>query len=113
MKIKKFRFAGQQADSVSSSVSRQRELGHKLEFIAYTYEPGATFGRHVHNSEQLTMVLEGKLVFAFDDVEVSLAAGEAVLIPGDIAHGAYVPLDAEVTRTLNVFTPVRDKPPEA
>ncbi len=113
MTATKFSFAGAAPERVSAAVSRYRVLGDKLEFIAYTYQPGATFGRHAHGAEQLTLVLEGQLVYTFDDGEIVLNAGEAVLIPGDAPHGAYVSADAATTRTLNVFTPVREKPPDA
>ena len=98
---------------VSDAVSRQRVNGEKLEFIAYTYQPGATFAVHHHESEQITVVLEGELVFEFPDEEVHLSSGEGIIIPGDRPHGAYVPESAGETRTFNIFTPVRAEPPTA
>ena len=109
----KFSVTNDQQSRVSETVRRQRVLGHKLEFIAYTYQPGATFARHAHDAEQITIVLDGELVFTFDDEEVALGPGEGIVISSGRAHGAYVPVTAPETRTYNVFTPVRDQPPDA
>ncbi|MDZ7707516.1 MAG: cupin domain-containing protein [Trueperaceae bacterium] len=93
-------------------VTRRRLLGQRIELIAYRYEPGTVFPRHAHAAEQMTIVQSGVLVFAFDEGEMRLEAGEAVTIPGGVPHGAHVPEDAAgPTETLNVFTPVREAPP--
>jgi quercetin dioxygenase-like cupin family protein len=98
---------------VSETVTRQRATGERLEVIIYTYQPGATFPVHQHAAEQLTVVLSGELVFHFPDTpeEIVLRPSEALLIPSNRPHGASVPANAEVTRTYNVFTPVRDTLP--
>jgi len=93
-------------------VTRRRLLGQRIELIVYRYEPGTVFPRHEHPAEQMTIVQSGVLVFAFDEGEMRLEAGEAVTIPGGVPHGAHVPEDvAGPTETLNVFTPVREVPP--
>jgi hypothetical protein len=38
--------------------------------------PHARFERHAHDSEQITFVLEGQLVFAFDDRRVTVGPGD-------------------------------------
>ena len=97
---------------LSEAVSRRVARGEKLELLVYEYAPGARFGVHQHDSEQLTIVLSGTLVFTFDDGEVPVSAGEAIIIPGGKAHGAFVPHDVAETRTYNVFTPVRGELPQ-
>lgn len=98
---------------VSATVARQRVIGERLEIIIYSYQPGAIFPVHQHAAEQLTVVLSGALVFHFPDTseEIVLKPAEALLIPPNRPHGAMVPANAEVTRTYNVFTPVRDTLP--
>ena len=109
----KFSEASLATVQLSEMVKRQRITGEKLECIIYSYEPGAKFAVHQHEAEQLTVVLEGELVFTFDDEDVQLLAGEAVLIPGNTPHGAFVPKDALLTKTYNIFSPVRTALPGA
>lgn len=101
-------------EALAASVTRQRLVGEKLEFILYSYQPGSTFATHAHQAEQLTIVLEGQLVFTFEDdgSEVTVNPGEAMLIPSGRAHGAYVRQDAAATRTYNLFSPVRQQLPQ-
>lgn len=98
-------------DRPAEGIERRRLNGRMLEFIDYRYQPGSKFPMHAHDAEQFTIVQEGVLVFVFEDGEVRLGPGEAVLIEGGRPHGAFVPPDAVATRTYNVFTPVREQPP--
>lgn len=98
-------------EQLSKDVIRQRLTGEKLECIIYTYEPGAQFAVHSHEAEQITVVLEGELVFTFEDEDVRLSAGEAVLIESKRPHGAFVPDTAKATKTYNLFSPVREQLP--
>ena len=109
----KFCLPSLESEVLSDKVTRQRLAGERLEFIRYRYQAGAVFARHQHEAEQLTIVLRGKLVFTFDDEEVSLEAGDALLIASNRAHGAFVPNDAEETLTYNLFSPVRQQLPLA
>jgi quercetin dioxygenase-like cupin family protein len=95
----------------TDAIERRRMTGERLELIDYRYQPGSTFPMHSHDSEQLTVVLSGELVFIFEEGEVRLGPGEALLIAGGRPHAAYVPDDSRLTHTYNVFTPVRAKPP--
>ncbi len=107
----KFALTDLPAELLGGGVERRRSTGEQLELIVYDYPPGAVFAEHSHEAEQLTIVLTGTLVFQVGGGEERLEAGEALLIPGSEPHGAYVPDDAGETRTINVFTPVRDQLP--
>jgi len=52
----------------------------------YEFAPGATFPRHHHVQEQITMVEEGQIVFATDDGDEVIAAGEWRIVGPDIPH---------------------------
>ncbi len=110
---RKLRLADLGVTQLGPGVTRQRVTGERLELIRYHYAPGSTFATHQHEAEQLTIVLSGKLVFAFADEEVGLEPGDALLIPGNLPHGAFVPADAPDTETYNLFSPVRDTLPSA
>ncbi len=109
----KFSMATLSTETVSEFVTRQRVCGEKLECILYVYKPGARFPVHDHESEQITYVLDGELVFEFADENIHVSSGEGIIITGDKPHGAYVPDDAVETHTLNIFTPVRTRLPSA
>lgn len=98
---------------LSPMVSRQRAVGERLEVIIYSYQPGAHFPVHQHEAEQLTVVLEGELRFVLHDTgeEVVLKPGEALLIVSNRPHSATVAPEAGLTRSYNVFTPVRTQLP--
>lgn len=99
------------AEALPGGVERRRVVGERLELVHYTYPPGATFPEHHHEAEQWTLVLEGRLAFVFAVGEVELGEGDSVLIASGRSHGAYVPAEAGRTRTVNVFSPVRERLP--
>lgn len=104
------RLAELPVETMAGGVARRRFTGDALELIRYDYPVGARFATHDHDAEQMTIVLEGSLVFTLPQGEERLDAGDALLIPAGVPHGAYVPGNADVdspTVTLNLFTPVR------
>ncbi len=110
---RRVRLADLEAVSPRTGVTRRRLIGTGLELIHYHYDPGTTFPKHAHAAEQITVVQRGVLVFTFPDGSMRLGAGEAVLIPSGVPHGAHVPNGADgPTETLNLFTPVRVELPE-
>lgn len=63
-----------------------------LEKAMLTYfemEPNTTFPEHSHQAEQITLVLEGELTFAYDGKEVILKPGDVIAIPSNAVHSAY------------------------
>ncbi len=53
----------------------------------FDVEPGARFERHAHEAEQVTLVLEGSLIFEFDNQPpVTVGRGEVVAIPSGLPH---------------------------
>jgi quercetin dioxygenase-like cupin family protein len=66
-----------------------RRWAVSLDRVMLTYfeiEPGARFERHAHESEQITLVLEGELVFQFDDGETRVGPGEVIAVPAGAPH---------------------------
>ena len=48
--------------------------------------PRTRFERHAHEADQITMVLEGELVFELDSREERVAAGEVIALPAGVPH---------------------------
>ncbi|MCE4626000.1 MAG: cupin domain-containing protein [Desulfurococcales archaeon] len=72
--------------------------------IETTLEEGAEVPRHVHNSNQVTVVLEGSIVLGVEGLgEKILSAGEYMYIPPGKAHWAKSPYG--VARVLDINWP--------
>ena len=69
------------------------------------FEPGVTAPRHVHEEEQIVIVLDGEFTFDLDgDVRV-MRPGDVAVIPAWVPHGAWT-TDSHC-REVDVFVPPR------
>jgi len=59
---------------------------------------------HHHESEQISVVLEGALKFDLEGREVLVRAGEVLVIPSNVPHSA---LAIEDSIGIDVFSPIR------
>ena len=59
---------------------------------------------HHHESEQISLVLQGALKFELEGREVMVRAGEVLVIPSNVPHSA---LAIEDTIGIDVFSPIR------
>jgi quercetin dioxygenase-like cupin family protein len=66
---------------------------------------GAIVPRHSHLNEQVTVLQEGKLRFAFDSADVIVEAGQALQIPG---HEPHLVEALEDSVAMDLFSPVRE-----
>ena len=81
-----------------------------LEKSMLTYfelEPNTKFPEHSHEAEQITMVLEGELTFAYDGKEVALKPGDVIAIPSNAVHSAFT--GEKSCRAVDAWSPVRKK----
>jgi quercetin dioxygenase-like cupin family protein len=92
-------------EKLSETISRQMVWGEKVMAARVFLDKGAVVPRHAHHNEQLTMIFSGALKLIFDDREVTVRAGEMVLIPGNVPHAA---LALEDTLDMDVFSPPRE-----
>jgi quercetin dioxygenase-like cupin family protein len=70
-----------------------------------SFEPGAEAPRHVHEEEQIVIVLEGELVFDLDGDVRTLRKGDVAVIPSWVPHGAWT-TDSHCLE-IDVFSPPR------
>jgi len=78
--------------TLKSDVPGAKMWGIALEKTLLTFfevEPHCRFDRHNHESEQITMVLEGELFFELDDETFSVKKGEVIAIPSNISHAVF------------------------
>lgn len=78
-----------------------------LENTMFTYfemEPRSRFERHSHRSEQITMVLEGELIFEMDGKTERISSGEVIAVPSEIPHAVYA--GEEKVKAVDAWSPV-------
>jgi len=81
--------------------------GVALEKTMLTYfevEPHSRFERHHHETEQITMVLEGELMFVLDDCTYRVGAGEIIAVPSNVPHAIFT-AESRV-RAIDAWSPV-------
>jgi gentisate 1,2-dioxygenase len=70
-----------------------------------TFQPGSTAPHHVHEEEQIVIVLDGEFTFDLDgDVRV-MRKGDVAVIPSWVPHGAWT-TDSHCLE-VDVFCPPR------
>jgi quercetin dioxygenase-like cupin family protein len=81
-------------------------LGHRSLTNFVNYEPGAEAPRHVHEEEQIVIVLEGELIFDLDGDVRTMRKGDVAVVPSWVPHGAHA--GEQPCFQLDVFCPPRE-----
>ena len=71
----------------------------------FDFEPNAVIPAHDHPHQQITWIISGAMEFDLDGEKRILRAGDGVLIPPHVSHGAVI-LD-EPCRALDAWHPIR------
>ena len=85
-------------------------MGVALKKTMLTYfevQPNSRFEKHSHESEQITLVLEGELFFEVAERTVCVKEGEVMAIPSGVPH-AVVTQDKSV-KAIDAWSPVMEK----
>jgi len=93
-------------EELANQIGRRIVTGEKA-MLAHVYlRQGSVVPMHEHANEQLTYILEGSLRMQFSDdtPDVVVCAGEVLVIPSGVPHGAVA---LEDTLDLDVFSPPR------
>ena len=79
-----------------------------LERTMMTYfevQANSRFERHQHESEQITLVLEGELFFETAGQVIAVKAGEVIALPSNVPHAVYT--REHPVRAVDAWSPVR------
>jgi quercetin dioxygenase-like cupin family protein len=79
-----------------------------LEKAMLTYfemTPNTQFPDHSHEAEQITLVLEGELTFAYEGKIVTLKPGEVIAVPSNVKHSART--GDMPCKAVDAWSPVR------
>ena len=80
-------------------------LGEKVMANFVSFAPHTVAPTHVHEEEQIVVVLEGELEFDLDGESRTMRPGDVAVIPPWVPHGAHT-LDSSCLE-VDVFTPPR------
>jgi quercetin dioxygenase-like cupin family protein len=93
-------------EKVTEMISRKIVSGER-EMLAQIYlKRGALVPMHVHESEQMTYILQGALRFLIAGEEITVREGEVLHIPSRVPHQSEA---LEDTLELDVFSPIRSE----
>lgn len=92
-------------ERVGEKVERQVLWGANGTLARLRLGKGAYVGKHSHPAEQFSCVLEGAITLRVGGSEVTLRAGDMLVIPADAVHDAWVVEDCVV---WDFFTELRD-----
>ena len=63
-------------------------LGERTMLMAVHFDPHTEAPSHVHDEEQITLVVEGELEFEFEGETRLLKPGQVAVIPANVRHAA-------------------------
>ena len=105
--VRRYRWDDLPAEQLKKGLSRKLITGDRMMIAHVYFKSGEEVPRHSHDNEQLTYILSGALRFWFgadDEQEVTVRAGEVVVIPSNVPHRAVA---LEDTLDVDVFAPPR------
>ena len=92
-------------ETVDALVRKKVVDGRSITLTRYSFKAGGRFPHHVHDQEQVTMVIAGRLTFVAEGVDHVLEQGSVIVIPSGLPHSAEAgPDGAEV---VSVVSPAR------
>ena len=93
-------------ETVAEGIVRQMIYGDRLMVCRLTIAPHTVTPVHSHHHEQITLVERGRVDFFVDGERKTVDAGDVLLFPSNIRHGATM-LDEEVV-LIDIFSPPRE-----
>lgn len=91
-------------EKITEMASRKVIAGARQTVAQVWFKKGALVARHVHESEQVSYVLDGALRCVVDGEDVIVRAGEVVVIPSGVPHQIEALDD---TLLIDIFSPAR------
>ena len=80
-------------------------LGQRALVNFVSFQPGTEAPRHVHEEEQIVIVLDGEFTFDLDGDVRTMRRGDVAVVPSWVPHGAWT-TDSQCLE-IDVFTPPR------
>ena len=93
-------------ERVAEGIQRQMVYGDRVMVCRLTIAAHTVTPVHSHHHEQITLVERGRVDFFVEDEKKTVAAGQVLVFPSNIRHGATM-LDEEVV-LIDIFAPPRE-----
>ena len=93
-------------ETIAEGVTRQMLVGDRVMVCRLTLAPRTVTPIHTHVHEQITLVERGRADFFVDGQRRTATAGDLLLFPSGIQHGATM-LEDEVV-LIDIFSPPRE-----
>ena len=94
------------AEQVAPGITRQMIVGDRLMVCRLVLAAHTVTPVHSHTHEQITLVERGRADFFVEGQRRTAAAGDVLLFPSGIEHGATM-LEEEVV-LIDIFSPPRE-----
>jgi quercetin dioxygenase-like cupin family protein len=94
------------AEQLAEGIERRMIWGERLMMCRLVLQPEVVTAVHSHPHEQMTIVTRGRVRFIVDGRDRIATAGDVLLFPANIPHGATM-LDEEV-ELIDIFSPLRE-----
>lgn len=92
-------------EKLNDMATRKFIHGEKVMASELRFKKGASVPEHSHESEQMSWVIEGKLLMVVEGKEIVVSSGEVLVIPSYARHSATA---LEDTVDIDLFSPIRD-----
>lgn len=102
--VKFYDFKDMPFEKVDETYSRKFIMGEKGQLTLLHLKKGGVVGPHHHPSEQITYILEGRVLVTTEGREYELGPGDVLVIPSNITHRFDVLEDCV---DLDIFSPPR------
>jgi len=103
-----YRWDDMTAEPLKGTITRRMITGDKMMIAEVRLAKGDTVPMHAHHNEQITYITEGALHFKLGEDqrrEVTVRAGEVLVIPANCPHSAVA---LEDTIDIDIFCPPRE-----
>jgi quercetin dioxygenase-like cupin family protein len=91
-------------EMLNEKFSRKYVTGEKAMVAQLGLSKDCVVPLHHHESEQISMVVQGAVKFELEGKEVTVRTGEVLVIPSNVPHNARAVEDSTV---IEVFSPIR------
>jgi len=96
-----------ESEAISDAITRKMFWGQNVMVTRWELKPFTALPEHSHEAEQVTMVQSGSVTLTFSDgEEISLRAGDMLVIPPNVPHGVKVGPEGSIA--IDLFSPIRE-----